>query len=137
MRAPDCVIGPPDNPYLRRWWLIPRNRWFNLYLHNILRDDDDRALHDHPWVNLSIVLRGAYREVTPLGAYLRKRGSFVFRSATASHRLEVESGPVWTLFITGPVVREWGFHCPKAWVPWREFVKPGSPGEVGRGCGEA
>jgi hypothetical protein len=137
MREPDCVIGPPDNPYLRRWWLIPRNRWFNLYLHNILRDDDDRALHDHPWANLSILLRGAYREVTPRGTHLRKRGSFVLRWATAAHRLEVERGPVWTLFITGPVVREWGFHCPKAWVHWREFVKPGSPGEVGRGCGEA
>jgi hypothetical protein len=84
MREPDCVIGPPDNPYLRRWWLIPRNRWFNLYLHNILRDDDDRALHDHPWANLSILLRGAYREVTPRGTHLRKRGSFVPRSRARS-----------------------------------------------------
>lgn len=134
MIAPDFIIGPPDNPYLRRWWLW-RRRWpSSCYLHQILRDDDDRALHDHPWWNVSIVLRGSYREITPAGARVRRPGSIVFRRATAAHRLEVVDGPVWTLFLTGPVVRGWGFHCPKGWVPWREFVKPESPGEIGRGC---
>jgi hypothetical protein len=48
-RRPDFIIGGADNPYLLRWWIIPRNRWCNVYLHKILRDDDPRALHDHPW----------------------------------------------------------------------------------------
>lgn len=47
-RAPDFYIGGNANPYLLRWWVIPRNRFFNVYLHKFLRDDDDRALHDHP-----------------------------------------------------------------------------------------
>jgi hypothetical protein len=60
-RAPDFLIGGADDPYIRRWWVIPRNRWFNVYLHQFLRSDDDRALHDHPWANCSILLRGATR----------------------------------------------------------------------------
>lgn len=150
MRAPDFIIGGAEHPYMLRWWVIPRNRWFNIYLHKILRDDDDRALHDHPWWNVSILLRGAYREVMPdlsrrptpyariadlpTRAKLRRAGSIVFRRATASHRLEVAKGPVWSLFITGPVIREWGFHCPRGWRYWRDFVASNDPGAVGRGC---
>lgn len=142
-RPPDFVIGPRETPYLRRWWLIPRNRWFNIYLHEIRRDDDDRALHDHPWWNVSIVLRGAYREITDTYRKIRSAGSVVLRRATDSHRLELPIGYYgpgirycWTLFITGPRIREWGFHCPKGWVPWRYFVDPDNPGDTGRGCGE-
>jgi len=136
MRAPDFVIGPPGDPYLRRWWVIPRNRWFNIYLHNILRNDDDRALHDHPWINVSIVLTGVLREVLPTGARILQRFAVVGRRATAAHRLEVLHGPVWTLFITGPVIREWYFHCPQGLVHWRKFTKAGAPGETGAGCAQ-
>lgn len=27
-RKPDFIIGPEDNPYLLRWWLLPRNTTF-------------------------------------------------------------------------------------------------------------
>ncbi|WP_287865143.1 hypothetical protein [Achromobacter sp.] len=47
-RPPDFVIGDAADPYLRRGWIISRNPVFNLYLHQFLRSDDDRALHDHP-----------------------------------------------------------------------------------------
>lgn len=63
-RAPDVVIGEVHRPYLLRWWVIPRNPVFNVYLHRFMRSDDDRALHDHPWSNLSILLRGSYGEHT-------------------------------------------------------------------------
>lgn len=156
-RPPDFVIGGADDPYIRRWWLIPRNRWFNIYLHEILRDDDDRALHDHPWANCSIVLSGGYYDITPHGFYWRSAGSVTFRRAIASHRLALPDDPscryvnsrrrarglkplkqgCWSLFITGPVVREWGFHCPQGWVHWRVFTNPGDGGAtVGAGCGE-
>jgi hypothetical protein len=116
-------------------WLIPRNRFFNVYLHQILRPDDDRALHDHPWLNCSIVLRGSYHEVRQDGSIcLRRRGAIVFRWAQTAHRIIVDR-PAWSLFITGPVVRSWGFHCPNGWVHWRDFVAE-NPGEIGRGCGE-
>ena len=40
----DLVVGGDADPYLRRWWLIPRNRIFNVYLHHFMRSDDDRVL---------------------------------------------------------------------------------------------
>jgi hypothetical protein len=42
--------------------------------------------------------------------------------------------PCWTVFITGPIVREWGFHCPKGWVHWREFTDARDSGSIGKGC---
>jgi hypothetical protein len=134
-QSPDFIIGDPA--YLRRWWIVPRNEWQNTYLHHGLRDDDDRALHDHPWDNVSLLLIGRYREITPDGVFIREPGSLVHRKATDSHRLELVDGEPWvSLFFTGPKVRDWGFHCPKGWVPWQEFTA-GEHGElVGKGCGE-
>lgn len=137
-RRADFVIGSPDHPYLLRWWLI-RNRFFNVYLHHIRRDDDDRALHDHPWWNVSILLRGAYEEITPRGTVRRQAPCVVFRRATDAHRLKlpIENGGiryVWSLFITGPRVREWGFICPQGWRVWHEFVDARDKGRIGRGC---
>lgn len=149
-RAPDFVIGKPGSVYMSRWWVIPRNRWFNVYLHEILRSDDDRALHDHPWLNCSIVLKGGYFEVVPehrpsfsfpvppTWDLWRGQGSVVLRRPTAAHRLVIGGeGPCWSLFITGPKVREWGFWCPKGWKKWTDFVAMGNTGEVGQGCDDA
>lgn len=148
-RPPDFVIGKPGSPYMRRWYIIPRNRWFNAYLHNIVRSDDDRALHDHPWFNISIVLRGGYTEVMPERqpsanypvppdrSVCRGPGSIVMRRPTAAHRLEVGPGTnCWSLFITGPNVRTWGFWCPRGWKSWRDFVDMTNTGAIGPGCGE-
>lgn len=138
-RPPNFVIGEPGNPYLLRWYILPRNRLFNVYLHCFMRSDDDRALHDHPWFNLSILLRGAYVEeaLRADGGRLRtprSAGAIKARSPWAAHRIEVDA-PAWTLFITGPKLREWGFHCPAGWRRWTEFVslRPGGNG-IGRGC---
>ena len=130
-RPPDFII---NGDYLLRWWIIPRNKRFNIYLHCIARDDDDRALHDHPWWNVSVILRGAYREHMPGGASrILRPGRIVWRPATSLHRLEVVHGPVWTLFITGPRVREWGFACPQGWVHWKAFTSEDGR-NVGKGC---
>jgi hypothetical protein len=146
-RKPDFVIGGDESPYLRRHWLIPRNPVFNIYVHEFLRSDDDRALHDHPWAfNCSILLEGKYIEWTPgrgnaqrpLPSF-RRTGQVLFRWGGAPHRLQLYRAgkcetPCWTVFITGPRVREWGFHCAKGWIHWREFTSPGDKGQIGRGC---
>lgn len=138
-RLPDVTIGGHADPYLLRWWVIPRNKWFNIYLHRFLRSDDDRALHDHPWMWCSILLRGAYLEVTQRPGWQRCdlffAGDIRFHRAKFAHRLEIDRRlETWTLFITGPVVREWGFHCPKGWRPWWKFVDKDDPGSIGPGC---
>ena len=136
---PHLVVGPPHKPYMLRWHLLPRNPFFNIYLHKFLNDDDDRALHDHPWPSVSFMLKGRVEEVLveqkpwvlsrELGA-----GSVVWRPAVFRHRLKILEHPTWTLFITGPRVREWGFHCPHGWVPWDKFTDPNDPGQIGKGC---
>lgn len=126
MRKPDFIVlgqGTPQKPYLMRWWLIPRNRWFNVYLHKFEHSDDDRAEHDHPWCSLSICLKGQMIEHSWGKTRVIKRWWPYFRKAEHAHRLELIRGPVWTLFFTGPKVREWGFYMqPGAWwVHWATF----------------
>lgn len=178
-REPDLYVGGKDNPYMLRWYITPWSGWFrdkdietlprwkrfvrtlpNIYLHKFLRDDDDRALHDHPWSSLSIILTGGYWEhIAGTGKLFRMPGDIVYRRATHAHRVELfknpdkvihvsinsdntlSSGleiggpkPAWTLFITGFKVRDWGFHCPKGWRRWQDFVSKDDPGLPGRGC---
>lgn len=155
-RPPDFVIGGDDRPYLLRWWIIPRNKVFNIYLHRFMRSDDDRALHDHPWSNFSLLLRGCYTEHTIAAGGIGHRrllvaGDFRLRwTGRIAHRVELideaigfdgcappirASQPCWTLFITGPRYREWGFHCQEnGWIDWRRFTAEDDPGSIGKGC---
>jgi hypothetical protein len=139
---PHFYIGGEKNPYLLRWFLIPRNPWFNVYLHKFMRDDEDRALHDHPWSFLSIMLWGMYWEFTPESSFpeMRSAPSFAYRKATHIHRVALardQNGkikPCWTLVITGRKLRTWGFWCPKGFVEWTKFVDQSDHGNVGKGC---
>jgi hypothetical protein len=147
-RSPDVLIGKDDDIYLRRWWVIPRNRILNVYLHNFLRSDDDRALHDHPWWNMSLLLSGSYTEHTIAAGGINRRvrytqGEIKFRGARTAHRVELpmvadgqghRETPCWTVFITGPNIRSWGFHCPQGWRHWKDFTAPENSGQIGRGC---
>lgn len=183
-RPPDFVVGAdsPDGAYLLRWFLTPWRSWQhrlgkraevnptrwniathraarllpNLYLHKFLRDDDDRAHHDHPSWAVSFILRVGYVEHTIArgGIHVRRQfgaGSLRFLSTTHAHRIELlrkvvrnddpvvrvtdPVEPCWTLFLFGPTVREWGFHCPeRGWVHWKDFTASGKPGEIGPGC---
>lgn len=139
-RPPDQKIQRENRPYLDRWFIIPHNRYFNIYLHHFLHSDEDAALHDHPWFNVSVLFHGGYTEHVPKcanGSYpgkvdmhkqiRRKKGDVVFRLGASPHRIELDKDkygnevPVWTLFITGPKYREWGFYCKDGWTHWRNF----------------
>lgn len=122
--------------YMERYWLVPyvyleKVKFFErpiawifqrfgiaIRIHHILRSDDDRAFHDHPWWYVSIILKGSYTEVTPVfksGIYqghLHKiftANDLLVRRPYSWHRLVLTEGRVWTLFITGPKKQEWGF----------------------------
>lgn len=166
-REPDEVIGPGtrsrktkghvDVPkaFLIRWFVVPKNRWVNVYLHKFIRDDEDRALHDHPWYNASLLLRNSYIEHTidAGGVHRRqvyKSGELKLRPPWAAHRVELPKGvvevtltgrpilhaqpisvPSWSLFITGPKQKgPWGFHCPGEWLASDDFARQG-------GCAKA
>lgn len=150
--------------YMLRWWKIMRNAYFNIYLHNVLRSDDDTALHDHPWWNFSIVLQGGYYEHTILAGGIHRKvwfgpGQMQFRwHGAGAHRLQLDTAkgqtgydsdgishtddgmvletyeprvehqelPATTIFITGPVLRRWGFHHTDGWVDaydWDQYCR--------------
>lgn len=132
-RQPHQVVGTSHAPYLMRWFVLPRNRFLNVYLHKFI-DSDDPVAHNHPWWFASIVLSGCYVEHTDDGARLRRRGSVALRAASFRHTIELLADadgrpvPCRTLVVTGPKVREWGFWCAgERFVPWDEFDG---------GCGE-
>ncbi len=181
-RPPDFEIGPPGDRYMQRWFITPWSRyergskpknWWdalkrklpNVYLHSFLHDDEDRALHNHPWPSCSFLLKNNYwevvfaeralasaklRGVSPASLpnattmIFRRAGSVSFRRADAAHRIVLERGPgvprmpvrVVSLFFTGFVAQHWGFICAKGFVPWQDFVGARDRGSVGRGCGE-
>lgn len=143
----DFLIAPRGAPYLYRWYVIPRNPVLNVYLHKTVGDDTN-VLHDHPWWNFSIILRGSYFEIMPCRSYgyvggdavktvRREAGDIVFRRAIAPHRLMLphDMAPCWSLFITGPRLREWGFFCPNGWRDQAEYRDRKTNGSsIGNGC---
>ena len=126
-REPDEIINDTENgqtvPYLLRWFVKRDENGGRVYLHNFLRSYFDRALHDHPWDSTSILLDGAYIEHMQDGSQiLRRKGDIVTRLASQAHRIELIGGyPTWSLFITGPKVREWGFFCKDGWTHHTNF----------------
>lgn len=160
-QPPDFVVKNHGTVYLNRWYLTPWSEWRargkkptltqrlwaslpSVYLHQFLSSDEDRALHDHPWFNISFLLKGSYVEETIAagGIHYRKirhawtLSGVKFRSPWTAHRVElIEGRPCWSLFITGPVVRTWGFHCPQGWRRWTEFVsRSDNSNDIGPGC---
>lgn len=150
-------IGPnPEDPTYWRYFVIPRNPVFNIYLHNF-RHDDAENMHDHRMVNISILLQGHYNEERfswtpevgyPLPCiYLRQVGRFVFRLPSTPHRVilnknyEGRSIPMWSLFIGFPHVRDWGFWIEEIkgdyqvakWISHKKFVSAIDPTSVGYG----
>lgn len=142
MRAPDLIIGPKENPQTLRWQLF-KFRGFQLCLHKWMRSDEDRALHDHSGDSISFILNHGYMEKLTSGTYYRMPRRFIFRKAETPHRviLDLGSAPVWSLWFRWPPRREWGFHCPKGWRHWKDFVLDREDyyatktSEVGPGCG--
>jgi len=121
------ITGLDGSDYLVRRYLLPRNKLLNIYLHRFLGSDDDRALHDHPWYSISCVLKGRLIEHRSDGSTREiRRGKIAIRSPRFQHRIELPDGETAkTLFITGPVVRTWGFVCPQGWISWREYGSRG------------
>lgn len=124
----------PDEVYLRRWTILG-TPWGSLKLHNIRMPDGDRALHDHPWSFASFIIAGGYieerltlgvhewpREVRDL--YVRRPRSIHRMPCDGAHRIRELLGPCWTLVVTGPFRRVWGFYPePGVWVPHDRYLE--------------
>lgn len=100
------------------WWDIGeeftrfqlvKTPWFNIYLHRLKALTYHTHCHDHPWTFLAILLRGGYWEYHVDKATWRRPGSVLYRPAEFRHNV-ITKGVSWSLIITGPRRREWGFR---------------------------
>lgn len=99
-------LGPKDRPYLVRWVL--NFGLFSIRIHHWLYSDDLRNPHDHPWWFWTLCLWGRYTDSSENGEDNVKMGSIRFRPARHRHSVKVKKR-CWTLLITGPEERVWGF----------------------------
>lgn len=151
--------GRDTGPWMVRWSLLECFGW-SLKLHHILRSDEDRDLHDHPWSFLSLILRGGYWEHTyppcrggsahrfaerpadgvarcvaclfPKASTVRQwygPGALLWRPNPWPHRLELRPDcTTWTLVLTTPKRREWGFHTICGWIPHTRYDRAKAEG---------
>lgn len=154
-RTPYLHIMSADGAemYMGRWWLFnPYSRethkpalWWcpwSFRIHHIMRPDEDRDLHDHPWNARTIILRGCYTEQrlldhedpalfglnVPANAqateYIdRQPGDTAQLLHGEYHRIDkVFHEGVVTLFITSKWRGDWGFLVNGVKVPWRTYT---------------
>lgn len=55
------IVDCNGSLYLRRWYLF-RSERVGIFIHQFVRSDEDRALHDHPWDFIVIPLWRGYIE---------------------------------------------------------------------------
>jgi hypothetical protein len=147
------VLVIPDhcgNPYLIRFTLL--ELWgFELKLHVILKSDDDRELHCHPWSFITWILSEGYYEVlpgntryqadkfwgpdaTPEGVHKvfdttrkvwHRASSIHFNRAPHPHLIELKDPkkPAVSLVFTWPRFRPWGFYTKKGWVAYDKYKR--------------
>lgn len=115
----------PTDPYLLRIHLTPDKRWWRRHLPGValnyfFRGDTDREYHNHPWRwSISFILTGGYREwrkdgrYGPVREFLLLPGRLNFIWKDTFHRVELDTGGCWTLFIMAP--RDWADGKPSDW----------------------
>lgn len=132
--------------YMNRWWLFngyepgshtPKHAWFpiSIRIHHILREDYDRALHDHPWNARTFILKGCYTEEREGSTDLivRMQGDTARLKFGEYHTIRhVSTGGVYTLFIVGRMRGMWGFKVDGVKVPYKEYDSNGKRQEFSK-----
>jgi hypothetical protein len=112
-------------PYLYRSYLSRKDSDEEaVFLHRFVSSDQKGEIHSHPWKwSVSFILAGRYRETRAKGRY-RRHGKVHIGSKTVRvffpgmmniiekddfHRVEILDKEVWTLFIHGQRIQDWGF----------------------------
>jgi hypothetical protein len=118
------ALGLPESPYLYRWTLILFG--YSIRLHHWIKSDDRRFFHDHSCDLISIIIKGAYKNVTPEGSFDVKPWRPRFMKATQRHYLDIPKEGAWTIILCGRPYKKWGFYVKDhMWRPLRYFHKYG------------
>lgn len=102
--------------------------WFNCYLHEWHRADEDRHMHTHPWNFFGIILKGGYIEEVPIKGkeytdkIRRGPGSIICGRNDYAHKVKRLLAPKgYTLFFTGKKTYSWGFLALDRIIPNEEY----------------
>lgn len=122
---PTRLIKLDGKPYLERHF-VAEFMGICFYLHRFVRDDNERHLHDHPWLHaFSIVLHGHYKEQRGIAKQYAGNDYHIdwgFRNVrwfnyiprrhheAAVHRIVNIKPETWTLFFHSTWEFEWGFY---------------------------
>lgn len=129
------IYGVDDKElYMERYWLFnayPESGgkrkfdWFPfaVRIHKIVKEDNDRHLHDHPWNARTFILKGWYNEERKDCFYRRCKGDTSRLNFGEYHRItEVCEEGVYTLFITGKYRGTWGFLVDEIKVNYKKYL---------------
>ena len=103
-------------PYLITYRIL-QTRLGGIFLHHFIADDWSLDLHDHhPYLIISIGLAGGYIEETLTGI-VRWGAPWIrlIRPVYAHRIVLLNHHPCWTLIVTLPGNRKWGFWRGPAW----------------------
>lgn len=128
MFGPPLVLLDEDNgrEFLRRYRIV-QTPWVSVFVHRMQVPDPGSDLHDHPWAFGSLILAGGYDEVTASirdakhGQKIRRRARWTWaltRIDECHTIVSLARSPTWTLVVTGPTRRRWGFYVDGAWQDW-------------------
>jgi hypothetical protein len=121
------IVSKFGQVHFRRYRLL-QTPWFAVYIHQILKSDEDADPHDHPWNFTSVILEGAYHEDSwypPLFDKMQSRdcysGDVIEHKGEDAHKLRLISKEVWTLVIVSGRTRYWGYQTKAGWIGHQEY----------------
>jgi hypothetical protein len=94
---------------------IVKCRWFNIYLHELTAMTWHPKCHDHPWWFWTLLLWNGYLEENDSGLVSYHAGQLLYRPANYVHNVVTPNGTSWSLILTGPKSRKWGFKDCRLW----------------------
>lgn len=116
------IISRTGEVHFRRWRFLELP-WLRIYLHQILKADEDGAEHSHPWHFVSWILRGRYVERS--NGKLTVRTPFwnplSFRNRRRYHMLHEVTKPTWTLVLAFGSGSDWGYATSNGHVDHKTF----------------
>lgn len=122
------IVSKLGEVHFKRYRLL-QTPWFAVYIHQILRSDMDKDMHDHPWSFASIILKGSYREAWTAHPYfdetkyaIHSPGDVITHHAEDVHQITVLSPSVWTLVFTSGRSRVWGYRLADgSWIDFKKY----------------
>lgn len=122
------ITSKEGKVHFRRYRLLA-TPWFNIYIHQILKSDEEAHFHDHPWNFFSFILSGGYKERSSYSVdrwkqvhtnYFMKH-SLVHHKRSDTHKLTLMTPCVWTLVLTYGKHQTWGYQTEAGWIDFQSY----------------